>query len=216
MFRRIAFNTFAWLIVLMVAFPLFWMLVTSVKPQFELFRRPPTMLPETFTIGTLLAVVERDEFPWLFLELGNPIDNYNFRCPGYRNGWGLRPCPVPVQGPGNPRISGAVHLFAAFSCFDPSAVSDAGKPGPLEHHLITGHRPTRHLPCLTRCGCCARSWRAFQKIWSQPALVDGASRLGRILGRNPTSAFAWHHFDGVVHIHPVVERVPICSGSSEF
>ena len=49
MFRRISFNIFAWLIVMMVAFPLFWMLVTSVKPQFELFRRPPTLLPETFT-----------------------------------------------------------------------------------------------------------------------------------------------------------------------
>jgi multiple sugar transport system permease protein len=47
--RRIALNLFAWTIVLAVAFPLFWMLVTSVKPQFELFRRPPTILPETWT-----------------------------------------------------------------------------------------------------------------------------------------------------------------------
>jgi ABC-type glycerol-3-phosphate transport system permease component len=49
MTRRIVFNIFAWAIVLMVAFPLFWMLVTSVKPQSELFQRPPTMLPETWT-----------------------------------------------------------------------------------------------------------------------------------------------------------------------
>ncbi len=47
--RAIAFNIFAWAIVLMVAFPLFWMLVTSVKPSSELFRRPPTMLPEAWT-----------------------------------------------------------------------------------------------------------------------------------------------------------------------
>ncbi|MBT8425488.1 MAG: carbohydrate ABC transporter permease, partial [Silicimonas sp.] len=47
--RSVAFNIFAWSIVLMVAFPLFWMLVTSVKPQSELFRRPPTMLPEAWT-----------------------------------------------------------------------------------------------------------------------------------------------------------------------
>lgn len=47
--RRIAFNLFAWAIVLIVAFPLVWMVLTSVKPQFELFRNPPTFLPETIT-----------------------------------------------------------------------------------------------------------------------------------------------------------------------
>ena len=49
-FKKIAFNLFAWSIVLAVAFPLFWMVVTSVKPGFELFRRPPTILPETWTL----------------------------------------------------------------------------------------------------------------------------------------------------------------------
>lgn len=49
MIRRIAFNVMAWAMVLVVAFPLFWMLVTSVKPQSELFRRPPTMIPDTVT-----------------------------------------------------------------------------------------------------------------------------------------------------------------------
>lgn len=47
--RRILFNVIAWTLVLAVAFPLFWMIVTSLKPGFELFRRPPTMLPETVT-----------------------------------------------------------------------------------------------------------------------------------------------------------------------
>ena len=47
--RRILFNVIAWGLVLAVAFPLFWMIVTSLKPGFELFRRPPTMLPETVT-----------------------------------------------------------------------------------------------------------------------------------------------------------------------
>ena len=49
MTRRILFNVIAWGLVLAVAFPLFWMIVTSLKPGFELFRRPPTMLPETVT-----------------------------------------------------------------------------------------------------------------------------------------------------------------------
>lgn len=48
--RTLAFNLFVWGLVLAVAFPLFWMVVTSLKPQFELFRRPPTMLPEQPTV----------------------------------------------------------------------------------------------------------------------------------------------------------------------
>ncbi len=47
--RTLGFNVLVWGLVLAVAFPLFWMVVTSLKPQFELFRRPPTMLPETVT-----------------------------------------------------------------------------------------------------------------------------------------------------------------------
>ena len=49
LWKKIALNVFAWTIILAVAFPLFWMLVTSIKPQSELFRRPPTMLPEVWT-----------------------------------------------------------------------------------------------------------------------------------------------------------------------
>jgi multiple sugar transport system permease protein len=47
--KALGFNVLVWGLVLAVAFPLFWMVVTSLKPQFELFRRPPTMLPETVT-----------------------------------------------------------------------------------------------------------------------------------------------------------------------
>lgn len=56
--RTAAFNLVVWSLVLAVAFPLFWMVVTSLKPQFELFRRPPTLLPEQSTLehyGRLLT-----------------------------------------------------------------------------------------------------------------------------------------------------------------
>jgi multiple sugar transport system permease protein len=46
---RFLFNIFAWAVVLVTAFPLIWMVLTSVKPQFELFRIPPSFLPETVT-----------------------------------------------------------------------------------------------------------------------------------------------------------------------
>jgi multiple sugar transport system permease protein len=45
----VAFNLFAWTIVFVTAFPLVWMVITSVKPQFELFRIPPTFWPEQVT-----------------------------------------------------------------------------------------------------------------------------------------------------------------------
>ncbi len=60
--RNILFNLFAWTIVLMVAFPLFWMLVTSVKPQFELFRRPPTILPDTWTFEHYAKLLSDSRF----------------------------------------------------------------------------------------------------------------------------------------------------------
>ena len=62
MIRRLALNIFAWTIVLAVAFPLFWMLVTSVKPQFELFRRPPTFLPEAWTFEHYWRLVSSTNF----------------------------------------------------------------------------------------------------------------------------------------------------------
>lgn len=46
---RILLNVLAWSIVFVVAFPLVWMILTSVKPQFELFRIPPTILPQEIT-----------------------------------------------------------------------------------------------------------------------------------------------------------------------
>lgn len=46
---RIAFNLLAWTLVLLIAFPLIWMILTSIKPQTELFRIPPTYLPGEIT-----------------------------------------------------------------------------------------------------------------------------------------------------------------------
>ncbi len=43
------FSLFAWTVVLVVAFPLIWMILTSLKPQTELFRIPPTFWPQSVT-----------------------------------------------------------------------------------------------------------------------------------------------------------------------
>ena len=47
--RRIAFNVFAWAVVVLIAFPLIWMILTSLKPQSELFLIPPTFFPGEIT-----------------------------------------------------------------------------------------------------------------------------------------------------------------------
>jgi ABC-type glycerol-3-phosphate transport system permease component len=59
---RLALNLAAWTVILAVAFPLIWMGLTSVKPQSELFRRPPTLLPEVWTFEHYARLLEGTNF----------------------------------------------------------------------------------------------------------------------------------------------------------
>jgi multiple sugar transport system permease protein len=47
--RRCLFNLFAWTVILVIALPLVWMIMTSIKPQTELFAIPPVFFPEEVT-----------------------------------------------------------------------------------------------------------------------------------------------------------------------
>jgi multiple sugar transport system permease protein len=47
--QRVLFNLFAWFVVLLIAFPLLWMILTSLKPQSELFLIPPNFFPSEVT-----------------------------------------------------------------------------------------------------------------------------------------------------------------------
>ncbi len=47
--RRSLFNLFAWTVILLIALPLVWMIITSIKPQSELFVIPPAFFPEEVT-----------------------------------------------------------------------------------------------------------------------------------------------------------------------
>lgn len=60
--RRILFNVFAWTVVLAVAFPLFWMVSTSLRPQAELFRRPPDLLPQSWTLEHYARLLTETNF----------------------------------------------------------------------------------------------------------------------------------------------------------
>ncbi|MGE0239588.1 MAG: carbohydrate ABC transporter permease [Parvibaculaceae bacterium] len=47
--RTIGISLLAWTLVLVVSFPLIWMVVTSLRPQSELIRIPPSLIPRTIT-----------------------------------------------------------------------------------------------------------------------------------------------------------------------
>jgi len=55
-------NIVTWGIVFVVAFPLLWMLLTSVKPQSELFRLPPTFWPSAITFEHFAKLLNTTPF----------------------------------------------------------------------------------------------------------------------------------------------------------
>jgi len=59
---RIVLNLVAWAVVFVVAFPLLWMILTSVKQQSELFQIPPTFLPEMITFEHYFTLINETPF----------------------------------------------------------------------------------------------------------------------------------------------------------
>ena len=59
---KVAFNLAVWALILAIVFPLFWMIVTSLKPQFELFRRPPSFLPDQVTFEHYIKLLTETPF----------------------------------------------------------------------------------------------------------------------------------------------------------
>ncbi len=62
LWRTALLNLLAWLIVLAVAFPLIWMVLTSIKPQSELFHIPPSILPQSVTFEHYRQLLEETPF----------------------------------------------------------------------------------------------------------------------------------------------------------
>ena len=60
--KRFLYNVFAWSVVCLIAFPLFWMILTSLKPQSELFLIPPTFLPTEATFEHYWRLLEETPF----------------------------------------------------------------------------------------------------------------------------------------------------------
>lgn len=60
--KRFLYNVFAWSVVCLIAFPLFWMILTSLKPQTELFLIPPSFLPSEVTFEHYWRLIEETPF----------------------------------------------------------------------------------------------------------------------------------------------------------
>jgi multiple sugar transport system permease protein len=61
-FSGLVRNLLTWAIVLALAFPLLWMVLTSLKPQDELFHIPPTFLPHRITLEHYASLLRDTPF----------------------------------------------------------------------------------------------------------------------------------------------------------
>jgi len=60
--RKTLLNVATWSIIILISFPLIWMIITSVKPQTELFRIPPTWIPEQITFEHYWRLLKETPF----------------------------------------------------------------------------------------------------------------------------------------------------------
>jgi multiple sugar transport system permease protein len=60
------YTLFVWSLVALVAFPLLWMILTSIKPQSELFQIPPVFLPAEPTLEHYRRLLTETPFPTYF------------------------------------------------------------------------------------------------------------------------------------------------------
>lgn len=68
--KNIALSVVAILLLCVLLFPVFWIVVTSLKTEQEIFRIPPTIIPEKLNLKTYAAQVENGDFN-MFRSFGN-------------------------------------------------------------------------------------------------------------------------------------------------
>ena len=60
--KNIIANIISVILMLVLLFPLFWIVVTSLKTEQEIFRNPPTIFPEILNFGSYAAQLENGDF----------------------------------------------------------------------------------------------------------------------------------------------------------
>lgn len=64
---KLGWSLLAWGLILLLAVPLLWMVVTSLKPESEVFAIPPALLPEEWTVEHYSTLLFDTGFPTYFL-----------------------------------------------------------------------------------------------------------------------------------------------------
>jgi multiple sugar transport system permease protein len=65
--RKGVLSVAIWILVLVVSFPLFWMVSTALKPAAELMQIPPTVFPRSPTLSHFADLLFKTPFPTYFL-----------------------------------------------------------------------------------------------------------------------------------------------------
>ncbi len=63
--KNVALSVLAVVILCVLLFPVFWIVVTSLKTEQEIFRIPPTIIPEQLNLNSYAAQVENGDFNML-------------------------------------------------------------------------------------------------------------------------------------------------------
>lgn len=70
--KNVISNIISILLMLVLLFPLFWIIVTSLKTEQEIFRNPPTIFPEVLNVKSYTAQLESGDFN-MFQSFGNSL-----------------------------------------------------------------------------------------------------------------------------------------------
>jgi ABC-type sugar transport system, permease component len=60
--RNIALGLFALLVFIVIMFPLYWIVVTSLKKEIEIFKVPPTLIPQVLNTDSYFAQLKQGDF----------------------------------------------------------------------------------------------------------------------------------------------------------
>lgn len=64
---KLGWSILTWALILLLAVPLFWMVLTSFKPESEVFALPPAILPDEWTVEYYATLLSETGFPVYFL-----------------------------------------------------------------------------------------------------------------------------------------------------
>ena len=212
--EKILLNLLAWSAVFIVAFPLLWTILTSLKPQTELFRIPPSILPHTVTFEHYAKLLFETRFLAYFansviVAVSTTVVVIAVAAIGAHS-------LVRFSYPGRERLAQLV----LFTYLLPSVVLII----PLYLLLVQA----RHRQHAVQPDGRLHDLRASLRAVAAALLHGGDSagsggrgagrrRLahGSLRRRHPAAGAARHHLDRAVHLHPGLERIPLRAGAGE-